>query len=84
MKRNTNSNIVYTTKKELESLGYKESTPTYSIKKFEHTKTIDPPAPGCMLLLTNKGLDLWCELSAEDIKISKVNCISHLIMEKNN
>lgn len=77
MKKLKNSNIVYTSLKELESLGYK-TLPTIKDRKGN----VNPPSPGAMLCLTNKTKDLWCELSQSDIEHSKVNNEKFLILEK--
>lgn len=77
MKKHKDSNIVYTTLKELEKLGYKQVKPTYDKKN-----NVNPPEPESMLCLTNKNLDLWCELSISDIKHSKVTPDKFLILYK--
>lgn len=82
MKRDKNSNIVRAAFSELESAGYKQSIPTYSKLKNSDIMQANPPAPGSLLCLVNKEMNLWAELSSADILKSKVNSEKFLIMEK--
>lgn len=77
MLKEKDSNLVRASFRELTKLGYKP------VEIFKDKKgDVNPPSDGSLLCLTNKARDLWVELSAADIKQSKVTPDKFLILNK--
>lgn len=78
MIKKSDSNLINVTFAELIQLGYKKVETS-----IDHRGNINPPPAGSMLCLVNTGRDFWAELSASDIKASKVTPDKFLILAKN-